>query len=257
MTQPAYQHFVEDEQFHPRYISYQQKYVEEPRESDKAMMSMIEDYSRSVGRQDLKLLDVGCSTGNLLLHLRNRMPQLQLAGGDLEPVVVADCQANPNLEGINFEILNMLDLKRENEFDIIVANVVMFIFEDENYSQALQSTLKALKPGGILLMYDFANPFNQDVVLRESSNSHPDGITLHFRSHQLLNRLFEGAGFETPDIMPFRIPITLDKPKQAQGGSYDDLISYTLDTVDGERLLLRGIINQPWAHIRARKPIYS
>ena len=63
-----------------RYDDYQQRYRDSIRESDKVLIDLIRE--AAAGRP-ARLLDIGCSTGNLLRHIRRLVPGLDLHGGDL------------------------------------------------------------------------------------------------------------------------------------------------------------------------------
>ena len=54
------------------------------RESDKVLVDLLRKH---IGNNDIEgtpeLLDIGCSTGNLLLHLKRLAPSVNMTGGDL------------------------------------------------------------------------------------------------------------------------------------------------------------------------------
>src|SRR5581483_11816623 len=97
-------------------------------------------------------------TGNLLLHLRNMVPGINLVGGDLAKSSIDECRANPKLADIMFEEMYLLDLP-QNRFDIAIVNAVFYMLDDDQYARALASVAKCLTPGGKCLVYDFAHPF--------------------------------------------------------------------------------------------------
>lgn len=73
----SYTDYVTDDSFQDRYSEYEQRCLEEPKESDKVLVSMVSEFTR--GREsECSLLDIGCSTGNFLRHLRSALPGLQL-----------------------------------------------------------------------------------------------------------------------------------------------------------------------------------
>ena len=99
----SYQNYVTDEQFLSDYNSYQAKYAANIRESDKVMLAILRDVIAKYEKKDkpLRLLDVGCSTGNLLLHLKYHFPELDLTGGDLAIVVIARQRLGHHQVGVN------------------------------------------------------------------------------------------------------------------------------------------------------------
>ncbi len=67
-----------------------------------------------------RVLDIGCSSGNFLRHLNRLVPGLELVGADLTPAVLDQCRADPEIEGIKFEALDIVDLPVA-AYDIVVA----------------------------------------------------------------------------------------------------------------------------------------
>jgi SAM-dependent methyltransferase len=200
------------------------------------------------GKERARLLDIGCSTGNLLRHLRSALPELELTGGDLTPDVLARCRADPELEGVEFAELDVLALP-EQRFDAVVANAVLFLLTDDEFARAAGSIKQALRPGGALVAFDLFHPFEQELEVRERSRTHPDGLVLHLRPYERVRDACEAAGFERIEFHPFEIPV--DLPRNDDDG---ELITYTRRTDEGGRLLFRGALVQPWCHMVATAP---
>src|SRR5262245_24789721 len=109
-------------EYSERYNQYQQRYADEPREGDKKLIDLVRRAAagRLTAGQPVRLLDIGCSTGNLLFHLKSAMPALNLTGGDLDSSAIAVCRSNPRLSGIQFEMMDVLDLAPAS-FEIVIA----------------------------------------------------------------------------------------------------------------------------------------
>lgn len=238
--------------FTERYNVYQQRYAEEPREGDKVLIQLVKDAVSARGQAGLTVLDIGCSTGNLLAHLRQRVPGLTLVGGDLSLKAIEACRANPRLDGITFEVMDSLKLPPDR-FDIVITNAVTYFFSPDEFERAVASIARALRPGGRWLSYDFAHPFEQHLRIVETSRDHPDGLNIYFRPYSYVRRLATAHGFADPDIRPFAIPI--DLPRTGPPGSYDELNTYTVTTATGERQLFRGTLFQPWCHLSTVKVV--
>lgn len=246
---PSYHDYVNDGEFMQAYQVYQDKYSKSIRESDRVLIGLIQSILRLSQRevQNLTLLDIGCSTGNLLLHLKHFVPDLKLIGGDLVESILSQCRARPELAGIAWEHLDVLYLPA-SQYDIVVANAVLCILKQTEWEEALRSISASLKPGGVVVTFDWAHPFQQELEIREVSTSHPRGMTLNFRSYANVKRCFNAAGLTDLEFHPFEIPI--DLPRSPDDG---DLTTYTIKSEDGRRLQMRGSIAQPWCHIVARK----
>lgn len=245
----SYDEYVNDEAFLRQYNAYQERYAVNLRESDKVLIRMIgEAFSRhDASTGPFKLLDIGCSTGNLLSHLRNLFPGMELVGGELAESSLDVCRANPKLAGIRFERLDMLDLVYEAEFDVIVANAVAVYFYWDEYAKAARSCNRALKKGGTYLAFEWLHPFtHQDVTIVETSIGHPNGLRICFRPMPKVASVFKDAGFSEVAFHPFELPIELPKP------DFDEeVVSYTVKADDNRNLCFRGTLFQPWCHLTA------
>jgi SAM-dependent methyltransferase len=246
----SYREYVIDEQFLRDYNAYQAKYAKQMRESDKVLVGLIREHlgKRGDGAAQPRLLDIGCSTGNLLLHLKRLIPDVALEGGDLAESSLAECRANPELSGVEFKKLDILNLPVDARYDVIVVNAVLYMMEDQQFDQALNSMAGALRRGGALAVFDFFHPFEQDLSIMEISKTHPNGLRLRFRMMSSVTRSLGASGFTDVKFRPFTLPIDLPRNKDDS-----ELITYTVSTGEGARLPFRGTLFQPWCHMTARK----
>jgi len=232
----------------PAYNAYQNRYATEPRESDKVLLDMIAE--AVAGRERPKLLDVGCSTGNLLAHLSRRFDhtQIDLVGGDVSPSSLDVArQAAPYAE---LRHMNILDMRCPGEFDIIVANAVTYHFTDEEYGIALANIARSLKPRGISLAFEWAHdePW-QHLAIKEITPAHLQGVMLYSRPQAWIETATKKAGFAHVEFRPFNIPIDLPRTRREDGA----VNTHTIKLSDGRRLSMRGEIYQPWCFVMAMK----
>jgi SAM-dependent methyltransferase len=240
----AYDKYVKDETFLASYNDYQARYAGQIAERDKIMLGLIADKTGGEGT----LLDIGCSTGNLLLHIKRAFPKMRLAGGELAESSLMAARTNSDLAGVDFLTMDMLRIA--GQYDCITANAVTYLFEWPEYERAIQSIANALRPGGIFISFDWYHSFaGQDLAIREITPGHPDGIIIHSRSLDRAGRIFNKAGFDEFEPHPFIIPIDLPEPEDKSG----DPISYTVKLENGNRICMRGSLYQPWCHLVARK----
>lgn len=168
---------------------------------------------------------------------------------------IEQCQRNPDLKGIQFEIMDIVSLKAREHYDLITVNAVLYLFPEEKFASALSSIANALRAGGRLIAFDFFHSFRQELAICEKSASHPKGLMLHFRSYALVGRILAESGFSEYHFHPFHIPIDLERGKTYSDNKdgFEDLNSYTVRAEEGERLLFRGTLFQPWCHLVAQK----
>jgi SAM-dependent methyltransferase len=248
-----YKDYVTDTNLATVYAAYQDKYAENPRESDKRSAQLVLQSLRTMqplGHRP-RILDIGCSTGNFLRHLKRLNINADLIGGDLMEPHLDLCRKNPALAGVSFEVMDVFKIPTDQPFDIITANAVNVYFAPDLYGQALLSIAHALRPGGYFIAYEWVHQAPADTRITETSEWQPNGLTFWFRSRAATSLKLEEAGFDRIDIQPFEIPVDLPEPIP---GSFEDrnLVTYTIKTSRG-RLMMRGGLNQPWAHIVARK----
>lgn len=148
----------------------------------------------------------------------------------------------------------MLDLltlgqAHPSEFDLIMVNAVFYVLADPELQKALENIAAALRPGGWLIAFDLFHPREQQLLILETSQLHPEGHPLHIRPYSRLRGMSEAAGLGEVGFEAFRIPIELPEPEGLASTA-----TFTVDTVGGDRLPMRGVINQPWCHFRARRP---
>lgn len=251
----TYKEYATSEPLYHRYSRYQERYAGNMRDSDRVLVELVKEAALRLGSQSLRLLDVGCSTGNLLRHLRTSCPEISLHGGDLMAPVVDECRGKPDMAGIDFQVMDIFHLPSDAPFDIIVVNAVLYLFDDEQFARAVASLGAALKPGGHLLVFDFFHPYQQNLSIIECSRSHPRGLTIHMRPMELTTRILRREGFPACDFRPFAITVDL-LPGRTYGDNadgFEDLNTFTETAADGRRLLFRGALHQPWCHLVARK----
>lgn len=253
----SYRDYCTEATFHKDYIAYQERYRVNMKESDRAMIGHI---ARTLPdtpeqRHGLRLLDIGCSTGYFLRHLRNAFPGLSLMGADLTVEQVEACRRETDLAGIEFAVMDLLELGVERQFDRIVANAVAYLLTPEEYQKAMHSISRALKPGGYYLAYEWLHPHPQELQIIEWGSSHPNGLKMHMRSYNTVRGYMAAAGFEDVQFHPFKIPIDLTGEKTCKDAAdgFEDLNTYTVRTETGERIMFRGALAQPWCHLIARK----
>ncbi len=248
-----YQSYVTDKKWAATYSDYQKRYSGNPRESDKKIghLTLAALREMQLSRQP-RILDIGCSTGNLLRHLRRLMPGADLYGGDLMVPVIDECRRNPDLAGMSLAVMDVFSLPVNRPFDVITCHAVTYMFDKEQFGLAMHSIAGALVPGGAFVGYELVFPGSREQRIVEKSQGHPDGLQLMLRSEDFVRSCMEAASFTNIEVQPFDIPIDLPKPEPT--GTDADLVTYTVrDAVTGRRLMYRGDLFQPWAHITARR----
>jgi SAM-dependent methyltransferase len=245
---PTYRSYTGDERHMRAYAEYQARYADTIRESDRVLIDLVRAAADASTAERPRLIDIGCSTGNLLLHIKHALPALELHGGDIVADIIAECRRNEALEGIAFEVLDILDPPRGEAYDIVTVNASLMFFEPAEFTRAVAGLASLLVAGGTLVAFDYFHPFRQELEVLETSAAFPDRLRLFMRSYDTVLAAASAAGLEEVEFRPFDIPIDLPRP--------DDVASigtWTERTAEGRGLSFRGSLFQPWCHMVARK----
>ena len=248
-TKPAYRRYTDNQAHMTKYVAYQERYANDIRESDRVTIRLISDWVADHGEGPFDLLDVGCSTGNFLRHVRHADLPLRLQGADLAASALQIAREDAVLEGIAFIEHDIVACPPSELIDVITFNAVFFAFGPEEFRSAVANAAAALRPGGALICWDLFNPFQQRLDIVETSQGYPDGLRIVVRSYEDVREAVAEAGLNEPHLEPFRLPVDLsggDDPASNQ--------TYSVTSSDGDRLLFRGSLHQPWCHMVARKP---
>jgi SAM-dependent methyltransferase len=229
------------------YAKYQEQYRTKLKDSDAQILRLIDELLPNRGKGST-IVDIGCHTGNLLLHLNRRYPEAQLVGWDIFPAVIDSCRKDPALATVTFDVMNVLDVQAAGLADVAVLSAVLFRFGDQEHETAWCQISKALKPDGHAVVLDFYHEFRQTLRIVDETDVHPDGLTLNLRSRWDVEKQLQGLGFDEVHFFPFEISIDLERKDPGDGVS-----TYTRRTADGRRLQFRGALYQPWCHLTARK----
>jgi SAM-dependent methyltransferase len=110
-SRELYENYPPNNEYIRSYIEYQERYAHDARDSDKRLIELVGRLlaERTPTGRRPHLLDIGCSTGNLLAHLRKAYPTVELTGGDLSELSIAECKGNPMLAGATFEVWTSCD----------------------------------------------------------------------------------------------------------------------------------------------------
>ena len=246
-SEENYLKYTQNQNSFDKYNVYQEKFRKNIRDSDKKLINLIKkNYSNL---DDAKLLDIGCSTGNLLYHLKSEFPNTILNGCDLNKSSIDTCINDKDLTNIKFFQQDLIDFEYESAFEIIIANAVFMFMNWDQYTKSLKNIYKALKPKGIFVNFEWIHPFDvQDLQVFEKSIGEPDGRIMWLRPSKLVREKFILSGFDNLEIIPFQV--STDLPLK---GYQEDVFSYTRQELDGEKMSFRGCLYQPWAHTVARK----
>jgi 2-polyprenyl-3-methyl-5-hydroxy-6-metoxy-1,4-benzoquinol methylase len=230
------------------YIKTQERYVKNLRHSDQLILDHLIRNASENHSDDISLLDMGCSTGNLLRHIQKQFPDWKLEGMDMSPKAISNCKADPELSHMSFYEGDLLYFSPKEPFDFITISAVFFALDKIACKQAINNIAKALKPNGTVVVFDYFNQFEQELFIQEFTELHPDGLPIYMRPHSFYESELKSAGFSKIQIEPFEIGLDLPFPS-----SLSKTDTYTVLDKEGQRMQFRGALYQPWGHLIAQK----
>jgi SAM-dependent methyltransferase len=105
---------------------------------------------RVVGK-DATILDAGCGTGGMLIHLQSN-GFTNLSGFDLSPDAIEHCVEKGCLNVQLLDILKSDTTYSPGSFDVIVSHDILCLLQEGDDKVAFCKLVSLLKPGGILMM---------------------------------------------------------------------------------------------------------
>lgn len=124
-----------------------------------------------------RVLDIGCGTGSLAIHIRLRNPDIEVVGLDPDPKALGRARRKAERAGaaIQFDVgfSNTLPYP-DASFDRVLSSFMFHHLQRDQKEKTLREVSRVLKPRGYLLLLDF------DL----SGSSKEQGLSRLVRSHQ-------------------------------------------------------------------------
>lgn len=148
-------------------------------EKAKQIVSILKVHLDGQNLQDLKVLDVGCSSGIITAYLADHVGQI--SGIDVDKKAIALAKKNFKKKNLNFEEMDATITRyRNNYFDILICNQIYCHFENPQY--LMTEVYRVLKPGGICVL-GASNRWYLKIIGKK------DPITLYYKSFWQLRKL--------------------------------------------------------------------
>ena len=108
----------------------------------------------------LRVLEVGCGTGNVTTRVKRAAPGAEVVGTDPDPLALARAQRKARgLTGIRFERAYAQALPfADGEFDRVLSSMMLHHLDDDVKAAAAAEIYRVLRPGGTLHIVDISGP---------------------------------------------------------------------------------------------------
>jgi ubiquinone/menaquinone biosynthesis C-methylase UbiE len=104
----------------------------------------------------LRVLEIGCGTGNVTVRAKRATPGADLTGSDPDPLALARAQRKARgLTGIRFDRAYAQQLPYEDgQFDRALSSMMLHHLDDDVKADAAAELYRVLRPGGTLHIVD-------------------------------------------------------------------------------------------------------
>ncbi len=184
----------------------------------------------------LRVLDVGCATGEFMGYLRSRMHSASFIGVDVtEDLLIAGRSLLPEAEFINASAIALP--KFLAGFDVVCAMGCMSIFDETQIEVFWDNLIGASKPGGLVIVLAPLNEFGVDAMIRHRKRR--DGVPGDWETGwnifatETIRDLLLTRGLKL-HLQRFHIPF--DLPRKV-----DPIRTWTFSTTERERQLTNGL----------------
>ncbi len=149
------------------------------------------------------VVDVGCGTGALSIPIAGRLPSARVLGIDGDSQVLDIARGKPGADAVEWTkgLAGALPLQA-GEADVVVTSLVLHHLPLQTKREMLSEAHRVLRPGGRLIVADWAAP--QDVVASAGFALLQvlDGFaTTNDNRHGLIPQLIVQAGFPEPRLL--------------------------------------------------------
>ncbi len=215
---------------HQDYIYLKEDYYKNKKEAFSFLISIL----KKSNKHDFSLLDLGCSRGELLYHIKNDLPNYsKLCGLDYSKDLIENAKGQSFLKGVDFKIGNAQNFELNQEFDFIICSGLVGYFD--SLDEIFKMFSKHLKKGGTALVFSIFNEFDVDVHVKYRNNKYFDQFESGWNIHSIntAKATLKIFGLLLKDTHKFQLSFD-DKPKKDPARSWTQYI-------DGNKKFINGL----------------
>jgi trans-aconitate methyltransferase len=199
-----------------------------PKEYFKFLADLV---SNQLSLPSVRVLDIGCATGDFLYYLHSLHPQASLTGTDISPEFLA--VAKDVVPNATFRIADISTGKNlpNEKFDIVFMNGVNYLFSD--YGSYLRNIISLT--ARTAYVFGVFNPEDLDVFAHVKRSGDPASVTAwNLISRRSINLFLDGLDVKHRFI---DWELTMANPRRHE----DPIRSWTVATKEGNPLVVNGM----------------
>ena len=201
----------------------------EPKEYFKFINSIVKE---QVSRKDIKVVDVGCATGDFVYYLKQQYPNIDITGIDVDDELLA--RARKEVPQANFVQGDISAGGDFGKYDLVFMNGVHSIFENLDWLGNLLKMRRNEK--SCIYVFGLFNPENLDVIIK----ARPSGSTCKWETGWNVFSMQTVSSYLTENKLKSeyrKFEIGLDITKDLN----DPFRSWTEPIGNGKRMIISGL----------------
>ena len=162
------------------------------------IVEQIERRAEFQNKKDIKILDIGCSQGDISLPLASL--SYQVMGIDSNSKYIEELNKKSNFSNAQFRIQNMFVGNKDfcslcEKYDfIIVSKTIEYINEPKGFLKSLKNNLK--EKGFLILTASNGRTLENRIKKYKAKKKKEQFTTLHYFSLKNIEKLIDDSGFE-------------------------------------------------------------
>ena len=140
---------------------------EKTKEYFKFLLKILNKNKLIHSKKNMKIIDIGCATGELIYFLKKRLKNADFFGLDVHPNLIKFAKKDKDLKDVNFSVGNIVNAPKRihlKKFDIVLFIAVHSIWDD--IDTWFSNLIKYVKKGGTIYIFGLFNPNPIDTFVK-------------------------------------------------------------------------------------------